>query len=551
MPGVSMITLLSTVAFATPGFDPTAPDAVFTGVETQTHATGEQLWSRVDRWSDPDRELFTQEEFNEIFRWKDSEFTPHMETLFGSPTPHSSSFLLHYGLREASSAGTPVLLVHGAGDNASRPWFTLRRELEDLGRPVYAITFAHPHGDIFQQAENIADAIAVIKARTGAEQVDLIAHSKGGLAVSAYTSHHADADWGGHTYEDVGTAYQGDVRRMVLVGTPLGGIDTAYRWSASNFFGLDADLAVAPVSWDAYYPYGAAMWWSYEDLSSQDFLPDGADVFPGQRQMLRRQEHALPGGQPWLGGYALQTDWWTTYEGGTGFFSSSSGIDAGIEAGGYFMDHLAANGVDPDVELFLLAGTNPMMPNGEATFKEIWDGLASASQWGMLLSSISTFVGPVTSTDAELAGLATGDLVLGEVSGPSDGVLFLTSALASDTVTGRGAQVVATRTVDVSHTELLLASDDMGFFMHALAGDDPAKSWMKARGDRYVAENTTAWVAQVLADAPPAASDPNARGEAGLDDDPVGLGGIGCSSAPGLAGWLTIFVGAVFVRRQR
>ncbi|MCA9573714.1 MAG: hypothetical protein KC656_38040, partial [Myxococcales bacterium] len=174
-----------------------------------------------------------------------------------------------------------------------RPWFTLRRELEDLGRPVYAITFAHPHGDIFMQAENVADAIAVIKARTGASKVDLVAHSKGGPAVLAYASNHAGAAWGVDAYDSVGTRYRGDVRRIVLAGVPLDGIDTAFRWPGSNYFGLVEDLAVAPVSWSSYYPMGSGTWWVQQDLEAQDFLPEGGDPFPGQRQLIKRQPHDL------------------------------------------------------------------------------------------------------------------------------------------------------------------------------------------------------------------------------------------------------------------
>ncbi|MEZ4318664.1 MAG: hypothetical protein R3F61_14215 [Myxococcota bacterium] len=520
-----MIALLSLApAWATSDFDPTAPEAVFTGDEVKTHDGNDALWSRIDRYGDPDRELFHAEEFNAIFEWRDSEFTPHMQTLFGTSTPHSSQFLLHYGLHEETSSGTPILLVHGAGDNASRPWFGMRRELEDLGRPVYAITFAHPHGEMLMQAEAVANAIAVIKARTGASEVDLVAHSKGGLAVVAYTSNTAGTSWGDAGYEAVGTPYRGDVRRMVLAGVPLDGIDTAYRWPASNFFGLDTDAAVAPVSWTAYYPFGAGTWWVEQDLEGQDFLPENGDPFPGQRQLLKRQPHTLPGAQPFLGGYALQTDWWTTYEGGFGFYSHSYGIDAAIEAGGDFVDVLASKGVDPEVEIFILAGKNPLMPNGEESYKEVWDGIASKSQWGLLIDSINTWVTEITTDDAELQGLADGQLVLGEVSGPSDGVLFLSSATATQNVDARGAQVVETRVVDISHTELLLASDEMGWFMYGLAGDDPANAWMIARGNRYLAANTTAWVAEKLADSTGAQG---ARGDANEDADAVGLGGIG------------------------
>jgi hypothetical protein len=546
-----VISLLSlSAALATPAFDPAAPEAVFTGAETLTHDEADVLWSRIDRYGDPDRTVFRAEEYNDIFRWRDSEFTPHMGTLFGSETPHSSQFLLHYGQQEATSSGTPILLVHGAGDNASRPWFGMRRELEDLGRPVYAITFAHPHGDVMMQAETLANAIDVIKHRTGSAQVDLVAHSKGGIAVNTYLSNTPGDTWPDAGYEQMGTDYRGDVRRVVLIGVPLDGIDTAYRWPASNFFGLLPDLAVAPVSWSTYYPWGAGSWWVSQDLEYQDFLPENGDPFPGQRQLLKRQPHTLPGAQPFLGGYALQTDWWTTYEGGFGFTTHSYGIDAAIEAGGNHIDVLASKGIDPSVDVFILAGRNPMMPNGEETFKQIWDAVATQSQWGLLLDSIDTFVTPITRNDAELQGLADGELVLGEVSGASDGVLFLSSALATENLGARGAQVVETRVVDISHTELLLASDEMGYFMYGLAGDDPDMAWAIARGDRYLEANTTWWVAEKLMDS---GSAQGARGDVDATADDPGLGGIegGCSSAPSPV-WMGLFAPllALLARRR-
>ena len=48
----------------------------------------------------------------------------------------------------------------GAGDNGSRGFVTLATKLDRTNRPVFALTFAHPHGDLFLQAETVADAIA-------------------------------------------------------------------------------------------------------------------------------------------------------------------------------------------------------------------------------------------------------------------------------------------------------------------------------------------------------------------------------------------------------
>lgn len=532
-----MIALLSvlSLAHATESFDPSMPEAIFTGAETYDHAGAQQLWSRVDRYADPDRTFFDREEYSALFRWKDVVFTPHMLTMFGTDQPHSSQFLLHYSVNEPTATGTPVLFVHGAGDNASRGTFGLRPEFEAADRPFYAITFAHAHGDVLTQAESVANAIEVIKLRTGAEQVDVIAHSKGGLAVTAYASNTDSMDWDHAGFEAAGTNYRGDIRRMLLIGVPLDGIDTAFRWPGSNFLGFDPDLAAAPVSWSVHYPMGTAFWWSSTDLGYQDFLPGEGDPFPGQRQLLKRQDHPLPGAMPWLGGYSLQTDWYTTYEGGFGLFTHSYGIDAVIEAGGNLVDRLADQGVDPSIEVILLAGENPLMPSGDPAFEELWDGLAGASMWQMLLDSISSWVSPITATEAEVDGLSNGKLILGEISGPSDGILFVDSALATDNVTARGAVVTATRLVDLSHTELLIASDTFGSTFQVLAGDDPDNEWMIDRGQRYIDADTTGWIADQLADdVGTEAGDVNARGVVdGLDGPEAGPGqwsNLGCSS---------------------
>lgn len=502
--------LLFATALATSGFDPGGPAATFDAANQPellgNHTGTKVLWERIDRFDDvSDAGLFPQHQFNSVSRWADSEFTPHIATLFADSEPGSESFLLHAAIGTANATGVPILLVHGAGDNASRAWSVLRDELIALDRPVYAITFAHPHGDVFSQAEVLADAIAVITARTGEQAVDLVAHSKGGMAVATYTSHTPTAVWGStptaQAYEDRGTPYRNDVRRVVYVGSPLGGLDTSYRWTGGNFIGLDADLAISPTSWSTYYPYGSSYWWLGQDLEEQDFLSTDGDLFPGQRQLLQRQPAPLPGTLPWLGGYALQQDWYTTYEGGFGLYSWSDGIDDAIADGGFFMDHLAAQGMDPRIDVFVLAGGNPMMPNGDEAFRQLWDGIASASAWDLLLTSADTFVTSMTWDDGETQGLAEGYLVLGEISGPSDGLLFVDSALATSTLDARGVSIVETRVADVSHTELLIASDGMGAVMMALAGDAAENRWMISRGQRYLDEDTTGWIAAKLSDA--------------------------------------------------
>ena len=174
-------------------------------------------------------EIFKQQDFAARTKHRDKSIIE----AFGTDAPHSGDALLHYA--GPTPAGvekkdTPVLLVHGATKNGNFWWDPsedgknngLAQKLRDEGHETYAVTFAHNQDDNFLWAEQIANAVAEIKKQTGAEQVDIVAHSKGGVPTRLYVSdvrrEGVDA-----------TPYQNDVRRVVLVGTPNGGIDYSFR----------------------------------------------------------------------------------------------------------------------------------------------------------------------------------------------------------------------------------------------------------------------------------------------------------------------------------
>jgi pimeloyl-ACP methyl ester carboxylesterase len=555
---IAIIAGFGGAAQATSGFVPAMASERFEGQETGTTVDGTEvkLWNAIERWSDPDRTLFRQESFNAGTAWTDSEYSPWIATCFGTPTPPSALFLLHVGLHEETAVGTPILFVGGAGDNASRGFVTAATKLDRLNRPVYAITFAHPHGDVFQQAEVVADAIAVVKARTGADQVDVVAHSKGGIAATVYASNLPGTDWGQPAYEDVGTPYAGDIRRLVLMATPLGGIDTSFRWSSTNLYSLDAEEAISASAWDRYYPASTAVPLNFDSMADQDLLPDGADLFPGQRQLLARQDHPLPGSQSWLGAYALQTDWYTTYEGGTGFSSRSPGIDAAVEAGGGLIERLRTTGVDPDIAVYLLAGSNPLMPNGDDALAEQFAQIGRVTDYRDLLEKMAAHGTPVTADDDEIAGLDSGWLVLGEATGPSDGLVFVESATNVSAVDARGAVVAEVKVVNLSHLDLLYASPITGDLLVQAADDgDEEDSWMRGVGLRYSAEASLDWLQGVLADEAgpvdtgvPVVEDPDPpAAEPGEFERPCG----GCSPRPGPALGVPALLGALLARRRR
>jgi len=575
-----MITLVA-YALATAGFDPASAEAVYNGTETYTDDGTIRLWAEIARYRDPDTTLFGAVAYNGLTEWVDGFYTPHVATCFGTSTPESGSFLLHVGTSIALARGTPILFVPGAGDNASRGFITMATHMDIEGRPTFALTFPTPHGDVYQHAELLADAIAVVKARTGAEQVDLVAHSKGGIATAVYLSNLADTAWDGGAYESVGTRYRRDVRKVVLIATPLGGIDTSFRWPAGNLVALDGDEAFSPSSWNTWYPYTTANPWVTEDLTDQDLMPDGADYFPGHRQIQARQAYPLPGELPALGLYALQPDWYTTYEGGFGFQSNSDGIDAVVEAGGNLLDRLAAAGVDADVRLYLLAGQNPLMPNAAQSlwadwFGETWADYfdAHSGQWSAFVAElVGDSLISVGVTEDEVQGLASGALVLGEITGPSDGLVFVDSATRADVLTARGATVEESKVVNLSHLDLLYASPITGELLVEDAGSDPEKAWQIALGERYTEADTINWVEGVLEedDAPvdtgedtgdtgaPVDTDGTDDTGAPTDDPPTELddsgkqwvGSCACStgSTPPLA-WLGLGLAALVLRRR-
>ena len=572
--------LLIASALATSDYDPTSAVSTFTGEQTFTQDGQIKLWGQIELHQDGDRTLFEQEQFNQVTEWADqSDWAPWIADCFGTNTPHSSAFLLHVAPTEHMSTGTPILLVPGAGDNGSRGFITMATRLDAGQRPVYVLTFAHPHGDVLQQAEIVADAIARIKERRGVQQVDVVAHSKGGIAASVYASNHDGAGWGDNAYHQVGTTYRGDIRRLVLIATPLNGVDTSYRWPASNTLLLDPEQAMAPSSWGTWYPYTTGNQFVTTDLGAQDFLPTDGDLFPGHRQLLRRQNHPLPGSMTWLGIYTLQTDWYTTYEGGFGYWSWSDGIDDAIEAGSYLVAKLQKHGVDPDIEVFLLAGENPLMHNGAEyqmgeLFGEAFVDMATSGvdAWAELLAYGIEEGTIVTDFDSdEVRGLAQGKLVLGEISGPSDGVVFIDSATYEVGLSARGAKVVESRVVDLAHLDLLYASPITGQILIDIGESDPSEyGWMRAVGERYVEADTLGWVEGVLAD--PEVPDTGDTGDDTGDDtgevedpevdtgdtDSSGLGHEGgrferncdgCGGGPATGG-LAALLGLLLLRRR-
>jgi hypothetical protein len=387
------LAVMYTMALATTPLPAYAANPVLEATYSSSLANG---WVRVERWRDPSS-AFIQEGFPPDGR---GDHTGQRVTFFdGDATPHSSRFLLHYAPNwNTNPKATPVLLVHGANQNADIAWANpndigefgcgrqicpstgLMQKLATDGFKVFAIGFPHKNGDGYFWAEQIADAIAVVKQRTGATRVDVVAASKGAFNARMYVSS-VKKSWG--------SAYQENVRRLIMIGGPNNGIDISFRhgWIFSLPVYPECDgLANGPAPHHALVCFGvlrSGPQWTYS-----------SSYFPGSGQLLKRWDsvYGLP---------TLEQDWYTTYYGGAGFFTLGDGIGAYL--GASLVDTVRNAGTAASVRVHNLCGNQNDI-----------------------------------------------GLVHNEHTGPSDGIVFIASCNDATGITNHGGSAV----VAVNHVEL-------------------------------------------------------------------------------------------------
>lgn len=365
-------------------------------------------WDKIELLEDDNAHFV-----NEGFHLKGRQ--THSITLkaFQTNKPHSRNFLLHYAPNWNSSRNAvPVLLVHGAGDNASRgfchPWSLdipengvidkpgIMQHLVKAGFSVFAITFSHPHGDNFLQAQQVANAIARIKEITGAEKVDVLCHSKGAMPVRIYASD-LGAQYPDHSWI---TPFRKDIRKIMFVASPLNGIDTAFRYYMYNFTVLQSNMA-APLGPRTILWNGTLL-----DAENQNAL------FPGQFQML----HNFVKDGVKFSSQSATPDMNMTrnalYKGGISSLLVSDGIDRAIEESGNVIGTLNKKGIDPSITCHVLAGSKQEIDK----IKFLWL-----------------------------------EIPVGEFADKSDGVLFLRSATYTKGLTARGAKLGSVKILDTHH----------------------------------------------------------------------------------------------------
>jgi pimeloyl-ACP methyl ester carboxylesterase len=139
----------------------------------------------------------------------------------------------------------PVVLVHGFLSNPEtwKPYLGANGFLASIGIPGFAVgdgqvpgtlntgNFADPSGrtnTIAQNAEVLGQYIEGVKQKTGAEMIDLVVHSMGGM-ISRYYIDRIMKDR--------------DVAQLIMLGSPMGGSDCAVLPAALGFF-LPASIEI-------------------------------------------------------------------------------------------------------------------------------------------------------------------------------------------------------------------------------------------------------------------------------------------------------------------
>ncbi|MBM3464526.1 MAG: alpha/beta hydrolase [Armatimonadetes bacterium] len=327
-------------------------------------------WAWIELLRDP-HPAFVQRNFHPRQTQRNEEAV----AAFGTDKPHSGDVLLQYAGDPPPGVkvhDTPVVLVHGASKDGNF-WWDPHEDGTDQGLPQRLRDQGFQVYAVSFAHNHDDNNFWTQQVSNAVDRVKTLTGAEKVDLVGHSKGGFATRQYVSNLREPWMTPYRGDVRRAVFVGAPLGGIDYGFRHPVANyalFSDTDDPRKNAPMSWDHIMVFGFM-----RDARELGYSQTGPDYWPGQRQMLARMDDQYP-----LSSYEPDTG--STYNGGRGFVSDSRGIDHFIAEGGNFVKRLHDAPIDPSVEVAVLAGNRPNIPG-----------------------------------------------ILNEYTGPSDGLLMLSSAL--------------------------------------------------------------------------------------------------------------------------
>ncbi|MBI4861448.1 MAG: hypothetical protein HY815_14485 [Candidatus Riflebacteria bacterium] len=421
-----LVLTCGTSATATQLFKPD-PEAVLGGADAAP-------WSAIERHVDR-HPRFPLEPFHP----KLAHFYPQVAKAFATKEPHSRSFLLHLAPGwDRTSRKRPVLLIPGANDDGTRRYAHplshthpdhlkvpgLAQYLAARGFAVFAISFSHYHGCNLHQGEQVANAIARIRALLKRDsdptfKVDLVTYSKGAMAARCYLQSAGQLYGAKHL-----TAFRGDVHRVVFQVGPIGGLDTPFRYYLYNLT-CKVNEIPAPLGVSSQVIYG-----SWVDSGAEDIH---SGFWTGQLQMIHDQREVGVGYGPLSWTADANLTMVALRDGGASLFLKGQGLDAARHAGGDMIEQLNRGGLPAEVRASLAAGTQPILYDDHV------------HTWKMPLGA--------------------------ELSGQSDGLVFTKSACYAKGLTGRGARVTAVKTFPLNHIDMSRSAEVFRWVSEQLAAE--------------------------------------------------------------------------------
>ncbi|MFQ5839434.1 MAG: esterase/lipase family protein [Candidatus Methylomirabilales bacterium] len=488
-------------------------------------------WERCEAYQDRS-DAFREEIFLPSQRRRD----PVVARCFpdGGVRPHNGTFVLYFApgwdrpIEPGAREPLPVLLVHGAGVDVQRTWVDpmgdgvaktlegnegLLPSLLQAKLRVFAVQFAHPHGDNFQHSEQVANAIRVVRRRLavlpgyGERPVSIVSHSMGTLPVWMYLSD-AWTQWPKDPRRNWMGTYRGDVARWILLAPPLGGVDTMFRYYQANLAVYQSGRD-APVAFSEALIFGLRRGFGPETIGGE-----GESAYPGQRQVLFpwvdfgvpfTAESSTCGMQAFTCGArddlyygcgprherppvaAGECDFYRPLP-LLGPVVRSRGIYAAMRAGGDVIPRLNGLLLDHPIRRPTGApttGTIGLPPTIEATL--LYGVKATVGAWCLFLACLE----------------------LGDRAAPSDGLVYVASALRTEGLTRRGV-ALEVEGLELNHWELLFHPEAVERVRNRLLGQrgEPPAVQMGAEG----AELTWAALAGTGSTVLEVSSDPALRG---------------------------------------
>lgn len=150
----------------------------------------------------------------------------------------------------------PVVLIHGTWENAYDNWAAISPALKDAGYCVFALNYGDSDisvighvkalrgtASVAKSAKEIATYVDAVRDRTGADKVDLVGHSHGGLVTRQYLRFEGGANLSNAAKNKVGTvvSISGTNHGTTLLG--IGALGRAINNLGLNVLGLVGVIA--------------------------------------------------------------------------------------------------------------------------------------------------------------------------------------------------------------------------------------------------------------------------------------------------------------------